>query len=200
MVGGGNNEFVKFKKYYENSLFTYILGRALTDCERACFASHFLLWQKCIEENEPIIVLEDDLKFSDEFNENTLNLILNSKYDYVRLYKLFDKKIYKINNNFYKTYKKLSGAQAYLLKPNAAKKFIKYARYWVYPVDDYMDTFGLHGVLTILYQPLLVSENYSESTILHKDYNVLVVKKITREIFKSLIFIRTLFFRLFYKY
>lgn len=32
--------------------------------ELGCYASHYLMWQKCVEINEPIIILEDDIKIS----------------------------------------------------------------------------------------------------------------------------------------
>ena len=42
---------------YENTFWHY----ARPDNVGACFASHYLLWIKCIELGEPILILEHDL-------------------------------------------------------------------------------------------------------------------------------------------
>ncbi|ENM3991490.1 glycosyltransferase family 25 protein, partial [Vibrio cholerae] len=35
--------------------------------ELGCYASHYLLWQKCVELNAPIVVLEDDVIINENF-------------------------------------------------------------------------------------------------------------------------------------
>lgn len=37
--------------------------------EIGCCLSHFFLWRKCIQLNEPIFILEDDINFADNFND-----------------------------------------------------------------------------------------------------------------------------------
>ncbi|MGX2950935.1 glycosyltransferase family 25 protein [Ursidibacter sp. B-7004-1] len=50
----------------------------LTDGEKACFMSHFILWKKCIEEDLPYIaIFEDDIFLGKESN------IFLSNYDWV---------------------------------------------------------------------------------------------------------------------
>ena len=156
-----------------------------------------MLWTECVKLNEPIIILEDDICFTKDFSEKAINNIINSKFEYVRLKYTFDKKIKQINENFYITYKSVSGAQGYYLTPNAAKKFIKYAKLWFYPVDDYLDCFGLHGVKNIIYKPFLISDKYiSASTILHQEYKIPIRKKVSREIIRGIISIRAFIFKL----
>ena len=36
---------------------------AFLDTELACFASRLSLWQKCVELNEAVLILEDDFYF-----------------------------------------------------------------------------------------------------------------------------------------
>ena len=43
--------------------FSYRKGDTSTDPIACCFTSHYLLWEKCIEINEPILILEHDAKF-----------------------------------------------------------------------------------------------------------------------------------------
>lgn len=50
--------------YYDFNVFENwidpILNRGLTKGEVGCFLSHYMLWHKCIDINEPIFILEDD--------------------------------------------------------------------------------------------------------------------------------------------
>lgn len=48
----------------------------------ACFLSHYLLWEKCVELNEPIIVLEHDAEWLRKFDPTE---VLESKYNIVGL-------------------------------------------------------------------------------------------------------------------
>lgn len=41
----------------------YRMGLQGSETVAGCFASHYLLWKKCIELNEPIVVLEHDARF-----------------------------------------------------------------------------------------------------------------------------------------
>jgi glycosyl transferase family 25 len=128
-------------------------GRALSGGELGCFASHFLLWQKCVELDQPIIIMEDDLLISDSFCE-AIDVAEKQIDDLqlLRLYGLLFKK---------RPYKKIgrfdgfdlmehvigpSGAQCYVLSPLAAKTFIQHADVWYMAVDDYMDRYWSHGI------------------------------------------------------
>ncbi|BEK18979.1 hypothetical protein B11051_06340 [Campylobacter coli] len=167
------------------------LGRELSDGEKACFASHYKLWQECVKIDEPIIILEDDVEFSDEFlnnGEEYIEELSKSEYEYVRFCYLFDKKFYPLNENYILSFEKLAGTQGYVLKPSAAKKFIKYAKRWIYPVDDYMDMFYKHKVLNIVKKPLLLKHDCkleSEISNLGRTNKKLKIhRKIAREIFR----------------
>ncbi len=83
--------------------------------------------KKCQKLNSPIIILEDDIVFSDKLlnNSNIIEKLLNSNYEYIRFYYLFDKRIHHLNNNFYISYENTGGTQGYFIRPNAAKKFVK---------------------------------------------------------------------------
>lgn len=102
----------------------------------SCFLSHYRLWQKCIELNEAIMILEHDAEFIDnnipelhQFNHaisigmpswgtfNTPNII--------GLNKLTSKKIF-------------PGTHAYIIKPFAAKEFIKRAKIDAEATDKFL--------------------------------------------------------------
>ena len=57
-----------FSKYNEKKRFER-KGHYMSLSQLGCFASHYLLWQKCIELNQGIIVLEDDAIIHSNFLE-----------------------------------------------------------------------------------------------------------------------------------
>ena len=52
--------------------------------EVGCFLSHYLLWKKCIDLNEPILVLEDDAIITDEFDIEKIEK-LTDEYNFIYL-------------------------------------------------------------------------------------------------------------------
>ncbi|HEC1756115.1 TPA: glycosyltransferase family 25 protein [Campylobacter lari] len=185
-IDGSKNEHLQFKSHFP-WWCQFVLGRELSDSEKSCFASHYSLWEKCQELNSPIIILEDDVIFSDEFlnNSNVIEKLLNSNYKYIRFYYLFNKKIHHLNNNFYISYENIGGTQGYFIHPNAAKKFIEKARYWFKPVDDYMDIYYYHKVENIIYKPFLIYLSSLNSIIGQRNQKPKnIFRKIIREIFR----------------
>lgn len=56
-----NNNFIKWKEYSDQDKYLLKgLKVPITDTEKACFTSHYMLWKKSAEENIPILVLEHD--------------------------------------------------------------------------------------------------------------------------------------------
>lgn len=193
-VDAKNKEHLEFKQHFP-WWASWVLGRELSDGEKACFASHYKLWQECVKLDESIIILEDDVEFSDEFlnnGEEYIEELSKSEYEYVRFCYTFDKKFYPLNKNYLLSFEKLAGAQGYMLKASAAKKFIKCAKQWIYPVDDYMDMFYRHKVLNIVKRPLLLKydrqSDYGLESMISQAGRFFIkprlYKKIIREIFR----------------
>ncbi|HEH5156014.1 TPA: glycosyltransferase family 25 protein [Campylobacter coli] len=193
-VDAKNKEHLEFKQHFP-WWASWVLGRELSDGEKACFASHYKLWQECVKIDESIIILEDDVEFSDEFlnnGEEYIEELSKSEYEYVRFCYTFDKKFYPLNKNYLLSFEKLAGAQGYMLKASAAKKFIKCAKQWIYPVDDYMDMFYRHKVLNIVKKPLLLKydcqSDYGLESMVSQAGRLFIkprlYKKIIREFFR----------------
>ncbi|HDV7405869.1 glycosyltransferase family 25 protein [Campylobacter coli] len=189
-VDAKNKEYLEFKQHFP-WWASWVLGRELSDGEKACFASHYKLWQECIKLDKPIIILEDDVEFSDEFlnnGEEYIEELSKSEYEYVRFCYLFDKKFYPLNENYILSFEKLAGTQGYVLKPSAANKFISKAKFIYTPVDDYMDMFYKHKVLNIVKKPLLLKHNCKlESEISNlgrTNKKFKIHRKIVREFFR----------------
>ena len=144
--------------HYSAILSKFVRGKELSFGELACFASHYALWEKCVALGENIIILEDDMSFRDDFLDSIIN-IQDSRFEYVRLYYLFDRKIRHLSDRFYISYANLSGTQGYFLSPNAAKRFILHSKIWFHCIDNYMDMFFINKNPNIIYKPFCVYED-----------------------------------------
>jgi GR25 family glycosyltransferase involved in LPS biosynthesis len=105
---------------------------------KGCFHSHYRLWKRCIELNEPIMIFEDDLVVYRPFE--TINfqevLILSINYDWKKTFKY--RKYLEESYQFaeaidYKLYF-MPGCSGYIIKPIAAKKLIDFY--------DFTNTYG----------------------------------------------------------
>lgn len=72
-----------------------------TDTEKSCFYSHYMIWKKCIDKNEPVMVLEHD-----SYLETPENLWYDSKYGII----FYDK----------------AATGSYIIFPWFARMFIEY--------------------------------------------------------------------------
>ncbi len=127
-------------------------GKRMGFGELGCYASHYSLWQKCIELNEAICILEDDITLKEHFKESLefCDKHIN-ELGYIRLMHLEEnvakqktpvKGVSQILN-----FKDGIGTQGYVLAPKAAQKLLKYsAKEWVMPIDCVMDRHYWHGV------------------------------------------------------
>lgn len=110
-----------------------------------CFYSHYRLWKKCVELNEPIMIFEDDVIFERTF--------IPVKWDEVLLL-CTGKEAYKHNFFAPKLYNpegepcaielpntSMPGAVGYAIKPVAAKKLVDYYREEFLPADTAMNVF-----------------------------------------------------------
>ena len=110
-----------------------------------CFYSHYNLWKKCVDLNEPIMIFEDDVKFYRKYSpvefEGVLILSLG-KSSYMR----DPQKTYLENPTGVPQIKKwrnfsMPGASGYAITPDAAKGLIKfYKPYWS-PADNAINQF-----------------------------------------------------------
>lgn len=98
----------------------------------ACAQSHYMLWKKCIELNEPILILEHDALFVKEFSYNDFDggaMSINSPIDATFNSKEYDAALIDgINEVPYvadmSTPQGLPGHSAYIIKPWAAQEVI----------------------------------------------------------------------------
>ncbi len=171
-IDGSLGEHRAFKNYSRESCLK-AWRRPLTDSEVGCFASHYLLWQRCVATAEPMIVTEDDIDLLPRFMEAVTMLPSLAEFGYLRLAGLVEKPATKVAHQLPSDWKLMRflagplGSQAYALFPAAASRFLAGAATWTLPVDDYMDAFWEHGVDALALIPFVVShhEQELESTI-----------------------------------
>ncbi|WP_394986403.1 glycosyltransferase family 25 protein [uncultured Helicobacter sp.] len=156
-IDGKALEHRHFAKHHSRRLCLWLRGKELSDGELACFASHYVLWQRCVQSSKPCIVIEDDVCFSEHFAQGVQEII-HSNYEYVRFMQLRPLKSYKPTKapHIISTTQLCAGTQGYYLTPNAAHKFLARAGKWVFPVDDYMDMFYIHKVWILVCMPPLL--------------------------------------------
>jgi len=97
----------------------------------SCAMSHFRLYEKCVELNETIMILEHDAVFLSDLTEDIINDFEQSNYELLKLhhhigttdwYENKQEKTKYISNKY-----SSGGTGAYLIKPFIAKELIDYA-------------------------------------------------------------------------
>jgi hypothetical protein len=110
-----------------------------------CFYSHYNLWKKCVELNEPIMIFEDDVKFYREYTpvhfDGVLILSLGKSSFLGEPGKTYLENPSGIPaalpwRNF-----SMPGASGYAIKPDTALGLIKFYRPYWYPADNAINQF-----------------------------------------------------------
>lgn len=128
--------------------------QTLTPGEIGCFASHYLLWQRCVEEQEPIIIMEDDLLIEDRFTTALAAAeALINRFHLIRLGILPDGapfgRFCDLEENLqmirYAKNSILGGTQCYALSPKGAAALVRHAAVWSLSADHYLSAYKMHG-------------------------------------------------------
>ena len=141
-------------------------GNDLTPGEIGCYKSHQLACRRGVELKSPVLILEDDLLIHPELKDFLDKLeteIYLHKFDILRISGLFPKPTYTIKSgdfNFIRYFKPPLGAQGYVIKPEGAKRFLKYAEKIFIPIDDALDNDFNHKLIIYGYQPYLVEHDW----------------------------------------
>lgn len=145
-------------------------GYALTPNEIGCYLSHKEAWKRCVQENTPTLILEDDFVLSPNF-EKTLKIILEAygDWNFLRLQGLYEVEYETLNEksgvSFVKNKGDAVGATAYLLKPEIARHLIKHSSDIYEPVDHFLEHYKKHGLEFLAIRPYPVDITRGKSTI-----------------------------------
>ena len=114
-----------------------ILETRLTKGEVGCFLSHWRIWEKCIERNQKVLVLEDDARLTDKFDLKEIDTLTDT-YDFLYLGWKEMKKSIPIDDKVVQPVYPYWGL-AYVITPTAAKILVnESAKKNIIPVDEYL--------------------------------------------------------------
>ena len=181
-----------FGNYDFNKRLWLTSGRFPSKGELGCYASHYLLWQKCVELNEPILVVEDDSYIRDDI-VSMFSLIKDKVIDYgfLRLEKesnkchLFSKEsednyqISFMSDNF-------EGTRSYAISPHSASLLISGSARWCMPVDNYIGSLYLHKMPSYILKPEVIENNpedFDTTIQLGEENKAKWYRKPTRELY-----------------
>jgi GR25 family glycosyltransferase involved in LPS biosynthesis len=129
-----NEQWVKDSEWYKKRGQVKNLLKAFkTLGQQGCFASHYLLWEKCIELNTPICIFEYDIQLKRQLPEGILNQFTDA-IEICVTPKVKDKRT--TNNYSFTDFKYINypypyfargGSTGYIIKPEGAKKLVKTA-------------------------------------------------------------------------
>ena len=157
-------------KSYDQAKVRRLQGHDLTPGEIGCYLSHLSAWEQCVQENKPMLVLEDDFVINGDLRHVFESLTqMDHKWSLVRLAAL-----YEVENKLIDRCEGIDlvenkgdpvGAAAYIIKPRAAAQLIKCSSAIYEPVDHYLEHYSKHGVPIHAVKPYPVSIVGKDSTI-----------------------------------
>lgn len=119
-----------------------LLNRPLTKGEVGCFLSHYTLWKMCIENDQPVMILEDDAVYNGSgFNEQYFELLLEtSDFIYLSRNEMTPDGVEYINEVIERPCYPY-WLTAYIITPAAAKILVnEEIEKSIIPIDEYVPT------------------------------------------------------------
>ena len=147
--------------HFDGSEFFLNTGRAAAANEIACYASHLAVWRQSIDENEPIVVLEDDVRLGMAFRRGLREIdAAISQHGFIRLCIPFPRRSRPAGrlDSFQLRYcsKVPLSAMAYAISPAAAQQMVDAAVIVEEPIDKFIQRFWRHGQEIYALQPAIV--------------------------------------------
>jgi GR25 family glycosyltransferase involved in LPS biosynthesis len=138
--------FEEFKKRYHyniaerQAISEEHMGKLSRPGVVGCFYSHYALWQKCIDLNEPIMIFEDDVKFYRGWNPIPFTGVLILSLGKSSFLSEPNKTYLEnpVGNPKAMLWKNFSmpGASGYAITPTAALGLVKFYKPYWYPADN----------------------------------------------------------------
>ncbi|HEX9172176.1 MAG TPA: glycosyltransferase family 25 protein [Telluria sp.] len=159
-----------YLKNYDDKSFLINRRRRAAPGELGCYVSHLLAWEKCVEVNEPIVVLEDDFQLTPDFEAGIEYLEkFVDRISFVRLEPL-EKQFYLTSRKDpdFSLVKQLNVgmcATGYVITPQGAKKLLENGRTIKAPIDLYLKYTFMHDQLIHALVPHAVYPTHEDSVI-----------------------------------
>jgi len=193
-VDASKGEHLTFEAY-DPAILQRKGRRPLAPGEIGVAASHAALWQQCIDENRPLIVMEDDIAVEERFR-NAARIVepLLREYPFIRLFGLVERPMTELrvaDDDFHvvRYARGPLGLQCYAIAPAAAGKLLKHLAPLVEPIDDFVDRFWIHSVMSVGLLPYAVSDapsvaNRSTIETSRRNYRRSLNERAKREYFR----------------
>jgi len=138
--------FVKHHaEIYERQLIGDDSGKMSRPGVVGCFYSHYALWEKCVDLNEPIMIFEDDVKFFRGFEpidwDGVLILSLGKTAFLKDPWKTYLQNPSGLPQAIKWKNFSMPGASGYAIKPDVARGLIKFYKPYWYPADNAINQF-----------------------------------------------------------
>ncbi len=166
--------------------------KKLSLSQLGCWASHYLLWEKCVELNQPFVILEDDAIIKSNFldayqfisSKNNgfefLWLSIPSPDKRKQSYKIIHR-ISNSKNSVARFYKSWANTTGYYLTPNAAQKLLNHSQEWFYEVDTQIERYWETKIPYLAIVPFCIEPDLSKesniSTIKTKKSFIIKLKR-----------------------
>ncbi|GLP97280.1 glycosyltransferase family 25 protein [Paraferrimonas sedimenticola] len=166
-VDGRLGEHPLLARYHKRE-FLLNYGRDAQPGELGCYASHFLIWQRCVELNQPIAVLEDDIALYDNFIKGfELAKSLTNELGFIRLEEPDRSSKWQLAGanqgfEFRKFIKMAQRTSGYMISPAVAKAFIDASERFEFPVDVFIRNFHKHQMPLFDISPPILGQNRDE--------------------------------------
>lgn len=199
-VSGKNLE--NYWHHYDQAQRLKTLGYDMRNNEIACFLSHRIAWQQCVENDRPMLVLEDDIQLTSRLKsfdqvipmaealiaflkENLFVRIGNLHGDHPENKAHLEIHTFADQPSSIVRYKKdPMTTMGYLLSPQIAKKLLAHSEKFSLPVDNFLWCGWQHGacLLDILPPLVFTSDDDTPSTIGNRQKpEIKFFRKISRE-------------------
>lgn len=168
-VDGRKDEHPYLKNYNEKA-FLVNRRRKAAPGELGCYISHLLAWEKCVELNQPLVVLEDDFEVTDDFTDG-LKFVEQfvDKVSFIRLEPLesncFVTSIRSEKFSLVKQLKVGMCATGYVITPQGANALLEKAEAICFPIDLYLQYTFIHKQLMYAMTPNIVYATHAHSII-----------------------------------
>lgn len=162
--------FSPSKSEYDRAKVIRLLGFELTKNEIGCFLSHKKAWLKCVQNNHPTLIFEDDFVINENFSD-ALDIALNkfTSWDILRLQGIaesdYTEKADFGKNKVVINHSDPVGATAYIVTPNSAKILLQKSAQIFEPLDHFLEHKRFHGLQVHALIPYPVGVTGDGSTI-----------------------------------
>lgn len=166
----GSVENFHFSERYNAKKRLFMRGRELQRGQIANFASHISLWEKCVELDTPVVVLEDDAVINDNFAE-AIPLAAKEieEFGCIRFFgnNLNKHEVVRALDDNYRIALSVFGttcSNSYALHPWAAKQLLAHCNEIQHSIDVYMNHSHTHGVSCFVMLPMPVGHDTTQPT------------------------------------